>query len=185
MPCCLVHNDRDLDEKLLEIHHKHPTSYGGNDAPENKCWLCPSCHDAVHRISHSFYASRIGEGRDLITQYLPNQPARQQRIETLCRIVADAKRAHQTSGEVPEAGEAEEEFVKMTIRVPAWAHHRIKTATLGKGLYKSIEALVVRHALDLTKSSGGEEAPKRPGAAEVLDASGSGALPIIDLTRPE
>jgi hypothetical protein len=182
MPRCLIHDDRELDPKLLEEHHKQPTSYGGPDTEENRCWLCPSCHDAVHRISHSFYARRIGEGRDLIDQYLPNQPARRERLEQLCRIVSDAKRGHLRTGDIPEAAEATEDVVKMTIELPSWVHHRLKTATMGAGLYKSVEAILTQHALAATKASGAQQPITEASVDEIEPAQD---FPLIDLTRPE
>lgn len=184
MPNCLIHNDKQVSTKLLEEHHKHPTAYGGPDIPENICWLCPSCHDAVHRMSHLYYARKNGEADDLITQYLPNQPARQQRLKQLCLTVANARREHVRTGDAPAAGEDEQETVKMTVEVPSWVHHRLKTATMGKGLYKSITAYLTKLAVDLTKSSGGEESPvtiaEEEATTEEPDAQPA-ALPLIDL----
>jgi hypothetical protein len=155
MPTCLIHDDVHLPKQALEVHHKHPTAYGGPDVPENRCVLCASCHSAVHSIAQKLYARRAGEAHDIIEQYLPNQPARQERMKKLAGIIVQARTTHVRSAEIPEAGiDQTDDVVKMSLEVPTWLHHRLKTLAIGTGLYRYVLTVLANHVVVATTKQG-------------------------------
>jgi len=159
MPVCYIHNERVVSRELLEEHHKHPRAYGGPDTPDNLVLLCPSCHSMVHQAAIKLYHGKIGVARDLISQYIPDSPIRKQRLWTLVQSVVKAKKQHVRSVDIPEAGEteeAEDDLVMVTVHLPSWVHHRLKTFSLGVGLEKYIVSLLAKHCIVKSSMPGAE-----------------------------
>ena len=157
MPTCYIHNDQHFPMEALEIHHKHPTAYRGPDTPENRCLLCASCHSAVHRIALKLWSKRAGEASNILDLYLPNQPARQERLRKLAIIIVQARTQHIRDYRVPEAGTTQDDdadTVKMSLDVPAWLHHRLKTLAGPRGLYRYVMKVLERHAIVATNKPG-------------------------------
>ena len=158
MPACFIHSDAHFPMAALEVHHKHPTAYGGPDTPDNRCLLCASCHAAVHRIAIKAYSRQVGVAKDILEQYLPGQPQRQERLWKLVQTVVQARTTHTRSTEIPDAGldgEDDEDTVKVSLDMPNWLHHRLKTLATGRnGLYKYIMTVLANHAMVATKKPG-------------------------------
>jgi hypothetical protein len=142
--------------EALEVHHKHPTAYGGPDTPDNKCLLCASCHSAVHRVALKMYSRQTGVAKDIVVRYLPDQPQRQERMLKLAEVILQARILHTRSTEIPEAGlrDNNQDTVKMSLDVPAWLHHRLKTLAIGTGLYKYVLTVLANHAAVMTNKPG-------------------------------
>ena len=64
---CYVHGGNSVDTRLLHEHHKHPEGYGGEDTPENRIWLCASCHDILHRIAQMVLKNKGGVAGQITT----------------------------------------------------------------------------------------------------------------------
>ena len=147
--------------EALEQHHKHPTAYHGPDTPENRCLLCASCHSAVHRIALKLCSNHAGEASNIIDLYLPNQPARQERLRKLAAIIVQARTQHIRDYHVPEAGvdqDDDADTVKMSLDVPAWLHHRLKTLAGKRGLYRYVLKVLEQHAIVATRKPGASAA---------------------------
>ena len=42
---------------LLQIHHKKPLKYGGDNEISNLCQLCPNCHALAHKFARIYIRS--------------------------------------------------------------------------------------------------------------------------------
>lgn len=145
----------------MEEHHKHPRAYGGTDDPDNRVWLCASDHSLLHRSALRLYSGKGGEAKDMVVRFLPNQPARQERLLRLVQTVARARQQHARSSDVPEAGvEADDHqsTVKMQLDVPDWLHHRLKALSTGRGLYRYVMHVLENHCLVATQKPGAPQA---------------------------
>ncbi len=152
---CYIHGGEDVGPRLLVIHHKHPTGWGGKDVPENKISICASCHDLLHKIAESFFAKKRGVGADLANQYLPNDPRRRQLLLQLANQAATAKRDYYANhpDEVPEI-EDNSDTVMVSLEISRGLHHRLKTLSSGYqhengrkvGLYRYIVEVLKNHA---------------------------------------
>lgn len=143
----------------MQEHHKRPRAYGGLDVPDNIVWICSGDHDILHRAAQRLYANKAGEARDMVERHLPNYPAGQKRLWDLVLTVAHARRDHARSSEIPEAGVDAEEHtstVKMSLELPDWLHHRLKTLATGKGLYKYVLGVLENHAMVATQKPGAD-----------------------------
>lgn len=169
MACCCIHEDREVAEDLLVVHHVEPQGFGGLDVPENRVFLCDYCHGILHRAEQKMAHGKQGHAVDMVQRYLPNQPGRQQRLLRLINIAVTARQNQQPSGEVPEAGEAVETIV-MQLEIPRWLHHRLKTLALGKmGLYRYCATILEHHAN--TAVSGRPVDPPVPKSIQLLKPS--------------
>jgi len=133
---CHVHGGNPVDIRLLHEHHIKPKGYGGEDTGENLIWLCASCHDLVHRMSHMYTTEKRGIANDLAVQYLPGSPAARKRLQVLVAEVANSMKDY-----VPELEDGDEDdTVIVTLHLPRKVHHRLKTcaADHSMGLYKYI-----------------------------------------------
>lgn len=159
MPLCYVHN-QEFPRESMQEHHKRPRAYGGPDVPDNIVWICSGDHDLLHRSAQRLYANKAGEAKDMVVRHLPNYPAGQKRLWDLVLAVAHARRDHARSSEIPEAGvDAEDPIstVKMSLDLPDWLHHRLKTLATGKGLYKYVMGVLENHAVIATQKPGASE----------------------------
>lgn len=158
MPECYVHQGESHTREEMQTHHVVPQAYGGGDDSENLVLICSSSHDLLHRVAHKIYANKSGEGKDIIARYLPDNPARQERLWKLAASVARARRDHARTTEIPEAGvEAEDQAtVMVSLDVPDWLHHRLKTLSIGTGLAKYCLKVLENHALVATQKPGAE-----------------------------
>lgn len=166
MACCCIHDDREVAEDLLVVHHVEPQAFGGLDVPENRVFLCAGCHDILHRAEQRMSHSRQGVAIDMVQRYLQNQPARQQRLLRLINSAALARQSQQHNSDVPEAGETTE-TVMISLEIPRWLHHRLKTLAQGKsGLYRYCTTILEHHAV--TTLSGRSMDPPAPKAIQLL-----------------
>lgn len=157
MPACYIHNDQHFPMEALEVHHKHPTAYHGPDTAENRCLLCASCHDVVHRTAQKLYSRKAGEASNILDLYLPNQPARQERLRKLANIIVRARTQHVRDCRIPDAGTDQDDdadTVKMSLDIPAGLHHRLKTLAGKRGLYRYVLKVLERHAIVATQKPG-------------------------------
>lgn len=156
MPVCYIHNDQDFHSACVQVHHRIPQAYGGLDTPENRFILCSTCHDFCHRMALKLAAGQRAAALDAITQYLPNSPARQKRFVDLCEAIVRARFSHKRSLEIPEAGLDTDsaDKVLMSLEVPAWLHHRLKSLAGPGRLYKYVLGVLNNHAMLATQKSG-------------------------------
>jgi hypothetical protein len=160
MSCCVIHDDLEQAPDLLVLHHKVPQAWGGLDVPENRCYLCASCHDVLHKAEQKLSHGRRGVAHDLLERFLPTQPARVERLFRLVQIAAAARQQpHDT--EIPEAGEPAE-TVLLQLEIPRWLHHRLKQLALEKnsGLYRYCGWVLEQHGLSVLR--GGSAQPTTP-----------------------
>jgi hypothetical protein len=170
---CLIHDDREVPKELLEDHHKVPQAYGGGDEVSNRCWLCPGCHDALHRCALSIYNGKSSKAKGIIDVYLHNRsPGKKKQLFDLAATVAKSRKQYSRSLDIPEAGEEDEDnAIDVTIPIKPWLHHRIKTlATRCKDedgrklpMYKYIHKVLERHV---------QAAITRPGIATEHELAG-------------
>ena len=156
MECC-IHQGEHFPPETIEVHHIHPQAYGGDDAPTNRANLCVGCHTITHQAALRLYAGKAGEARDMVDRYLPNQPARQERLWRLVQAVAKARMGHARSSEIPEAGVDDPDHlstVKMSLDLPDWLHHRLKSLATGQGLYRYVMKVLENHAAVATQKPG-------------------------------
>lgn len=43
--------EQENDDALKNTHHRRPQAFGGDDSPSNLFYLCPSCHQTLHRLA--------------------------------------------------------------------------------------------------------------------------------------
>lgn len=139
---CHVHGGNPLDTQLLHEHHAVPRASGGGDQRSNLVWLCPNCHDLLHKVVHKITSSKHGIAQDLIGQYLPTQPAARERLESLVEIAAKSQKDH-----VPSIEEDGDDTVVMQLHIPMRIHGRLKTLAVDQkiGLYRYTLAVLEKH----------------------------------------
>lgn len=154
---CHIHQGEHIPAETTEVHHKHPQAYGGSNNPDNKIILCVGCHTICHQAALRLYAGNGGEAKDIVERYLPNQPARQERLWRLVQAVAKARMEHARTSDIPEAGVDDPEHqstVKVSLDVPDWLHHRLKALSTGQGLYRYIMKVLENHCIVATQKPG-------------------------------
>ena len=157
MPCCFI-DGQDVPVEMLEVHHKWPQAYGGPDTPDNRIYLSPTNHSMVHKIALKLGTGNQGVAKDMVSILLPNQPKKQQKMMELAQIIARAREQFKKSGEIPDADAPEPvDTTTMSLDVPNWVHHRLKTLSQGKGLYKYVLDVLERHVLVATQKPGATE----------------------------
>ena len=157
MARCEIHNDVEVPRETLEIHHKHPQAYGGGDEADNLGLLCTGCHTIIHKAALKLYSGNGGSAKDLMERFLPGQPARQEKLWRLVQIIARARMEHARSTDIPEAGVDDADHqstVKMSLDMPDWLHHRLKTLSTGQGLGLYVMKVLENHALVATQKPG-------------------------------
>ncbi len=172
---CFIHQGEHCVPEVMEVHHKTPRAYGGSDDPNNLVNLCALCHTCCHAAALKLYSNKAGQAKDMVVRYLPNQPARVERMWRLVQTVAKARKQHVRSAVVPEAGvEANHQsIVKMQLELPDWLHHRYKALSAGQGLNRYIMKVLENHAM---------VAISKPGAtaAELFGTGSSTGTPTQD-----
>lgn len=155
---CFIHQGEHIPPEATQTHHKVPRAYGGLDDEFNLVDLCSTCHDLLHRSALRLYSGKAGQAKDIVVRYLPDQPARVERLWKLVQTVAQARQRHVRSSAVPEAGvEADHQsVVKMQLELPDWLHHRYKALSTGQGLNRYVLQVLENHA---------QVATQKPGAA--------------------
>jgi hypothetical protein len=121
---CFVHGGNPVDTRLLHLHHRIPLGYGGLDEPDNRRWLCGSCHDHVHRLSYLMIRGQSGVAHDLAMQAFPTTPSIRVRLLDLVTTAAEAMKKHAPSNN-PE--QEQDEVVVMQLHLPKSLHRRLKT----------------------------------------------------------
>lgn len=155
MPHCYIHNDVEVPPEALETHHKWPRVYGGPDTDDNLMYLCSTCHSICHRLSHKIYAGKSGVAKTIVDQYLPGQPKRQLRLLELAETVARARLAHKRSAKMPNDDQKENvDTILVSFELPYWVHHRLKTLSAGRGLYRYINEVLEKHVVVATNKPG-------------------------------
>lgn len=182
---CFVHRGEPLPQASVEEHHIVPQAYGGPDIPTNVVIICANCHSVIHRLAVKLAAKAplTGDAQRILEQFLPGQPARQERLWQLAKVAARAKLQHVRTGDIPDAGvEAEDvDTVKMSLDMPAWLHHRLKTLSVGTGLYRYVLNVLTQHAMIATNKPG---APYEELHGAVTPSSPDRPLILIDPTQP-
>lgn len=75
--------------KLAHEHHKVPRAAGGQDTRENLVFLCPTCHDNLHRFAEMIVGGKVNEALDLVgLEY--RSPAPRARSIELAKLVAQS-----------------------------------------------------------------------------------------------
>lgn len=168
---CYIHRGNPVDTRLLHEHHVDPQGMGGADTPENKIWLCASCHDAVHRLSHLIKGGKSGVANDIAVQYLPNSPAARERLKTLATKVSRAMADFD-----PDYDDENTAPVIVQLHLPRKLHSQLKTLAASHsnkkskkrvGLYNYITNVLVNHARVAINTPGRAKSPEvRFGVAE-------------------
>lgn len=147
---CHIHGGADTDRSFFVPHHVVPRAYGGPDHESNIVWLCASCHTLLHQIAVKMVWKKRGEALDLASRYpfLVNSPKRQKELLRLAGIAASSQIQHQSSGEIPEAGQ-KVKTVRLSLEVPEWLHHHLKTLAKQRecGLYRYCLSVLENHAM--------------------------------------
>jgi len=93
--------------KLAHEHHKVPRAAGGKDTKDNLVYLCPTCHDNLHRFAEMISNGKSSEAVDLATlEY--KAPAVRSRSMKLAQLVAK-------SFAIPGLDERAETEVRVTL----------------------------------------------------------------------
>lgn len=168
---CHVCAGAPVDTRLLHEHHMHPKGYGGSDDPENLVWLCGSCHDLVHRLSHFLRSKKTGLVRDLAQQYQESRglsPAGRHRLLKLADVVAEAMTTHTPTFE--ELEEDEGGTILVQIPLPKSIHAKAKVLAASHtnpksgrrmGLYKYLRRVVINHVTLATNAPMLAQEPRR------------------------
>jgi hypothetical protein len=65
----------EYDDALKNIHHRIPQAFGGTDAKDNLYFLCPSCHQSLHRMAeHYLDPNKAGLVRGMAQGYCKDFP---------------------------------------------------------------------------------------------------------------
>jgi hypothetical protein len=120
----------DVSEPLATAHdhHRRPRAYGGTDDPDNRVWLCASCHTRLHRVQDFIVAGKVATAFELCTTIFPSKAKARGELWKLANEAAAAER------------EAKEVFgthrtvvqVNLTIDTETWG--QIKLAAKGQKL---------------------------------------------------
>jgi hypothetical protein len=164
---CRVHGGEPVDTRLLEYHHKIPLGYGGQDVPENCCWLCGTCHGSVHGLAHLIVKGQAGVAQDLAGQAFPTTPSIRGRLMELAKTAAEAQRTHQPTGNLEEE---KDEVVVMQLHLPKSLHRRLKTLAANHthqksgrkvGLYRYCLTVLQRHCKAAETEMRAQERPEQ------------------------
>lgn len=61
---------KDFNDAFLNIHHRQPQAFGGDDSPSNLFHLCAGCHQTLHRLAeHYANPNKIGLVKDIARTY--------------------------------------------------------------------------------------------------------------------
>lgn len=61
---------KDFNDAFLNIHHRQPQAFGGDDSPSNLFHLCAGCHQTLHRLAeHYANPNKIGLVKDIAKAY--------------------------------------------------------------------------------------------------------------------
>lgn len=132
---------------LMNEHHVRPQEAGGSDSRTNKVWLCPTCHQSLHRISEMFLRGDTGQASDVASVAFP-RPGPRARILRLASTAAEHVQAFEES--TPEAARANK-TVALSLDVLEYKHIKALASEVrgsdGRALTVPayIEALVRAH----------------------------------------
>lgn len=99
-----------------EDHHRTPRAFGGTDDPENRVWLCPSCHARLHRVQDFLLRGQSASGYDLVASIFPTNGAARGQLWTLAVEAAEAEKIAKDSFDVHRA----QQRVNLTIDKDVW-----------------------------------------------------------------
>jgi hypothetical protein len=110
---CYVHQGV-IQREFAHEHHKKPRAAGGDDSKDNLVWLCPSCHDNMHRIATMLLSGNREKADSLAHNGYKNVRARRRLFE-LSEYVAAAMQRKRDGEEdaIPEL-----QRVTMDLPVP-------------------------------------------------------------------
>lgn len=112
--------ERDIPTGLANEHHVVPQAAGGKDGPRE--YLCPTCHDTVHRAAEKMLGGRLSDAEEQAA-ILYRSPATRRRLYHLASIVA-REMERKKRGELPLRDDDE---VTIQITLPRQAHSRLRT----------------------------------------------------------
>jgi hypothetical protein len=125
---------------LLNEHHVRPQAFGGDDSPENKKYLCPTCHQSLHRLADLMLAGKTGSARSLAGAIF-SDPAQTAKVLALAVEAAKWERKFQT--ETPDYAKGET-YREIKIKVDANTYRRLLTLSVEAGMKRSVPKMVMK-----------------------------------------
>jgi hypothetical protein len=138
----------DLPEPLMtaEDHHRKPRAFGGTDDPENRLWLCASCHKRIHRVQGLLVHNKPSEAYDLCDQIFPEAPSKRGRLWAFANEAAKAEVL------AKESFNAHRDHVRVSLDVDITVWETLKAAA--KEQKTSAKELAVRILGESVKQRG-------------------------------
>ena len=65
-PCVMDHRPKVVE---LDLHHLLPLYLGGPDTPENRVWICPNTHRAVHELLRLYFKTGVPPEQTVLDDY--------------------------------------------------------------------------------------------------------------------
>ena len=100
-----------------EDHHIVPRAFGGTDDPDNRVWLCASCHTRLHRIQGLFVKGKAAQAVSLCSNIFPTNAGKRGRLIILSQKAAAAERDMKSVN----AEYKTEQKVQLLLDVKTWA----------------------------------------------------------------
>lgn len=125
---------------LLNEHHIRPQAFGGDNSPANKKFLCPTCHQTLHRLAELMLCGKSGAAKSLAGSIF-NDPSRTKLILELAAEAAKWERKFQT--ETPDYAK-DDTYREIKIKVDANTYRRLLTLSVEAGMKRSVPKMVMR-----------------------------------------
>lgn len=76
---------------VIHDHHLTPVAFGGTNDDDNRKWLCPTCHNLLHRCAENFARGHASKAAALADASFPSNPAARGRLIQWASIAARAE----------------------------------------------------------------------------------------------
>lgn len=138
LPCFV--DGRVFPVALLNEHHIRPRAFGGDDSPKNKKFLCPTCHQTLHRLAELMLAGKSGAARSLAGTVF-GDPSRSKLILELATEAAKWEKKFQT--DTPDYAK-DDTYREIKIKVDADTYRRLLTLSVEAGMKRQVPKMVLR-----------------------------------------
>lgn len=143
---CRVCNAKE-PKATADDHHLVPRAFGGTDDPDNRVWLCASCHKRLHRVQGMLIHNKPNDAYDLTEQLFPNYADKRARLWQFANIAAQAELR------AKESFASHRTHVKVSIEVDAELWDTLKEiAKREKKSAKELAAAIIEDAIKKVKA---------------------------------
>lgn len=122
-------------------HHRKPRAFGGSDEPENRVWLCASCHTRLHRVQGFIARRATASAFDLCNSIFPTDGKARGQLW----IFANEAAAIEMEVKESFAAHRTDVSVQLTLDAELWA--------IIKAQARDRRVSAVRHAADLLRKA--------------------------------